>query len=181
MCERFSRYFSTVQDFSKNTKLGNYLSLIIFLVGIGGERHSHAMILRSLGKYRDAGLLLLRILIGLSFLAHGLPKLMAGPELWIKLGKSMQFVGVGAYPIFWGLMAALSESLGGFLMLIGLAFRPACLFLFTTMAVATTMHFHTTPGSLFDKWDEASHAIELGSVFLSLLLIGPGKFSIDRE
>ncbi len=139
------------------------------------------MILKSLSKYRDAGLLLLRILIGLSFLAHGLPKLMEGPDLWIKLGKSMQFVGVGAYPIFWGLMAALSEAVGGFLMLIGFAFRPACLFLFSTMVVATTMHFHTTPGSFLDKWEVASHATELGSLFLSLLLIGPGKFSVDGE
>jgi len=139
------------------------------------------MILRSLSKYRDTGLLLLRILIGLSFLAHGLPKLTAGPELWVKLGKSMEFVGVGAYPVFWGLMAALSESVGGFLLLIGFAFRPACLFLLSTMAVATTMHFHTTPGNFLEKWFVASHAIELGSVFLSLLLIGPGRYSVDRE
>jgi putative oxidoreductase len=139
------------------------------------------MVLRFLSKYRDTGLLLLRILIGLSFLAHGLPKITAGPLLWVKLGKSMQFVGMGAYPIFWGLMAALSESLGGFLLLIGFCFRPACLFLFITMAVATTMHFNTTPGDLYEKWEVASHAIELGSLFLSLLLIGPGKFSVDRE
>ena len=139
------------------------------------------MILRGLSKYRDTGLLLLRILIGLSFLAHGLPKLMEGPDLWIKLGKSMQFVGVGSYPIFWGLMASLSESVGGFLFLIGFAFRPACLFLLTTMTVATIMHFHTTPGSFWEKWEVASHATELGSLFLSLLLIGPGKFSVDRE
>ncbi|MEI7962494.1 MAG: DoxX family protein [Verrucomicrobiota bacterium] len=139
------------------------------------------MILRSLSKYRDTGLLLLRILIGLSFLTHGLPKLMEGPELWIKLGKSMQFVGVGAYPVFWGLMSALTESVGGFLLLIGFCFRPACLFLVINMAVAITMHFNTTPGDLMEKWSVASHAIELGSVFLSLLLIGPGKFSVDRE
>ena len=87
------------------------------------------MILRSLSKYRDTGLLLLRILIGLSFLAHGLPKLTAGPDLWVKLGKSMAFVGVSAYPLFWGLIASLTESIGGFLLLIGFCFRPACLFL----------------------------------------------------
>lgn len=139
------------------------------------------MILHGLSKYRDAGLLLLRILIGLSFLAHGLPKLMEGPDLWIKLGKSMVFLGIGAYPIFWGLMAALSEAVGGFLLLIGFAFRPACLFLLTTMVVAASWDFHRTPGNLFEKWQVASHAIELGSVFISLLLIGPGKFSVDRE
>jgi len=140
-----------------------------------------AMIFHYFSKYRDTGLLLLRILIGLSFLAHGIPKLMEGPDLWIKLGKSMQFVGVTAYPIFWGLMAALAESVGGFLLLIGFCFRPACLFLVINMAVATTMHFHTTPGDFMEKWSVASHAIELGSVFLSLLLIGPGRYSVDRE
>jgi putative oxidoreductase len=139
------------------------------------------MILHSFGKYRDTGLLVLRILIGISFLAHGLPKLTEGPELWIKIGKSMQFVGLTAYPLFWGLMSAMTESVGGFLLLIGFCFRPACLFLVINMAVATIMHFHTTPGDLFEKWQIASHAIELGSVFLSLLLIGPGKFSVDRE
>jgi len=139
------------------------------------------MILRSLSKYRDSGLLLLRILIGLSFLAHGLPKIEGGPEYWIKLGKSMQFVGVTAYPIFWGLMSALSETVGGTLLLIGFCFRPACLFLVINMAVATIMHFNTTPGGFGEKWFVASHAIELGSVFLSLLLIGPGKFSVDRD
>lgn len=139
------------------------------------------MILRSLSKYRDTGLLLLRILIGLSFLAHGLPKLTAGPDLWIKLGKSMAFVGVSAYPLFWGLMAALTESVGGFLLLIGFCFRPACLFLVINMTVATIMHFNTTPGDILEKWQVASHAIELGSVFLSLLLIGPGKYSVDRD
>ena len=139
------------------------------------------VILRSLSKYRDSGLLLLRILIGLSFLAHGLPKIEGGPEYWIKLGKSMQFVGVTAYPIFWGLMSALSESVGGALLLIGFCFRPACLFLVINMAVATIMHFNTTPGGFGEKWFVASHAIELGSVFLSLLLIGPGKFSVDRD
>jgi putative oxidoreductase len=139
------------------------------------------MILKSLSKHRDAGLLLLRILIGLSFLAHGLPKLTSGPDFWIKLGKSMQFVGIGAYPALWGFMASLSEAFGGFLLLIGFCFRPACLFLLITMTVAVTMHFNTTPGDLFEKWQVASHAIELGSLFLSLLLIGPGKFSVDRE
>lgn len=151
------------------------------LVRNSGRGHFHGMILTSLGKYRATGLLILRILIGLSFLAHGLPKLSGGPEIWIKLGKSMQFVGVSAYPLFWGLMSALSESAGGFLLLIGFCFRPACLFLTVNMVVATVMHFHTTPGGIMEKWFVASHAIELGSVFLSLLLIGPGRFSVDRE
>ena len=79
------------------------------------------MILRSLSKYRDVGLLLLSILIGLSFLGHGLPYLTAGPAVWTKLGAAMEFMGLSSFPIFWGLLACLSESLGGFLLLIGFA------------------------------------------------------------
>jgi putative oxidoreductase len=139
------------------------------------------MILRFLSRYRDVGLLILRILIGVSFLAHGVPKLLQGPVVWIKLGHAMEFLGISAYPMFWGLMSAITESLGGLLLLLGFCFRPACLFLVINMAVATTMHFNTTPGGLMDKWFVASHAIELGSLFLSLLLIGPGKYSFDRD
>ncbi len=40
------------------------------------------MILRSLDKYRDVGLLILRVGIGIMFMGHGLPKLIAGPEKW---------------------------------------------------------------------------------------------------
>jgi putative oxidoreductase len=153
----------------------------IFLVADALPVHFQGMIFRSLSKYRDTGLLLLRILIGLSFLAHGLPYLKEGPETWIKMGRAMEFMGFGTFPLIWGLMACLSESLGGFLLLIGFCFRPACFFLWITMVVATVMHFNTTPGDIYDKWVVASHAIELGSVFFSLLLIGPGKFSVDRE
>lgn len=38
------------------------------------------MILRSLDKYRDVGLLILRVGIGLMFMIHGFPKLFGGPE-----------------------------------------------------------------------------------------------------
>ena len=38
------------------------------------------MVLRFLDKYRDIGLLFLRIGIGVMFIMHGLPKLIGGPE-----------------------------------------------------------------------------------------------------
>ena len=40
------------------------------------------MVLRFLDKYRDIGLLFLRIGIGVMFIMHGLPKLIGGPEKW---------------------------------------------------------------------------------------------------
>lgn len=128
-----------------------------------------------LGKYRDFGLLLLRVGIGAMFVMHGLPKLMGGPEKWTQLGGAMQYIGISFMPVAWGLAATLSEFLGGILLVLGVLFRPACLLLTVTMAVAASMHLGKGEGLM-----AASHAIELGILFGSLLFIGPGRFSIDR-
>lgn len=131
--------------------------------------------LRFLARYRDEGLLLLRLGIGVMFLFHGGPKLLAGPEKWQQLGGALQYLGIDFYPTFWGLLAALSEFGGGLCLIVGVLFRPACLMLAGTMLVATSMHLGRGDGLL-----GASHAIEIGIVFLSLMLIGPGRFSVDK-
>ncbi|HXV21874.1 MAG TPA: DoxX family protein [Desulfuromonadales bacterium] len=133
------------------------------------------MALKFLGKYREFGLLLLRLGIGAMFLYHGWPKLVGGPEKWEKVGLAMQFAGVHAVPTAWGLAAALSEFAGGLCLILGLFFRPACLLLTITMAVAANMHLGKGEGIL-----AASHAIELGILFFSLLFIGPGRYSVDK-
>ena len=43
------------------------------------------------------------------------------------------------------------------------------------MGVAASMHLGKGEGLL-----AASHAIELGILFFSLLFIGPGRYSVDR-
>lgn len=124
----------------------------------------------------DIGLLVIRVGVGLMFLfVHGGPKLMAGPPMWEQVGGAMAVVGIGVAPVFWGFMAALSEGLGGLLLALGLFTRPAALFMTLTMAVASTMHL-----SHGDGLQTASHAIELGFVFLGLVLTGPGRHSLDR-
>lgn len=129
-----------------------------------------------LAKYTDFGLLLLRVGIGIMYLYHGFPKIMGGPEKWIKLGSAMQFVGVSAIPVFWGFMAAASEFGGALLLIIGLFFRPACFFLMITMAVAVSMHLGKGDGL-----QVASHAIENGILFAGLFFIGPGRYSLDKK
>ncbi len=134
------------------------------------------MILKSLAKYRDTGLLILRIGIGIMFIYHGAPKLAGGLAKWEKLGMAMNYVGVSFTPVFWGFMASISELFGGILIILGLFFRSACIFLAITMAVASIMHLGKGDGL-----SVASHAIEAGVLFFSLILIGPGKYSIDKD
>lgn len=135
------------------------------------------MIGTGLTRYRDAGLLLLRIGLGLAFMAHGWPKLAGGTGTWAMLGGAMGNLGIHFLPTFWGLMAALVEFVGGALLILGLAFRPACLLLTFQMLVAVL--FHLQRGDAFGAgW---SHALESGVVFLSLIFIGPGKYSLDGK
>lgn len=130
----------------------------------------------TLGKYRNTGLLILRVGLGAMMMVHGLPKIMGGPEMWTGLGGSMKVVGITFLPTFWGLMAALAEGMGGFLLLLGLFFRPVNMLLAFTMLIAALVHFGKGEGVM-----GASHAIEVGIVFFSLIFIGPGKYSVDGK
>lgn len=134
------------------------------------------MILTSLNKHRHIGLLILRIGLGCMFLIHGGPKLFGGPEEWEKIGMAMNNLGIGFIPTFWGFMAAISEFIGGACLILGLFFRPACILLTITMLVAAIHHL-----SRGDGLSGASHAIEVGIVFLSFILIGAGKYSLDEK
>jgi putative oxidoreductase len=133
-------------------------------------------IFESLGKYRNTGLLLLRVGLGAMMMYHGLPKLMGGPEGWTQLGGSMKVLHIDFLPVFWGFMAAIAEGLGGFLLILGLFFRPANMLLLMTMIIAALVHFNKGDGM-----DGASHAMELGIVFLALIFIGAGKYSVDKK
>ncbi len=132
-------------------------------------------IFRSRYKYKDFGLLILRVGIGLMFILHGWPKLMGGPETWEKIGQTMQLVGVDYAPAFWGFMAGFAEVVGGAFIVLGLFFRVACVLLVITMLIATTRH--TVAGDGFGGY---SHALEAAILFFSLLFIGPGKYSLDK-
>lgn len=131
--------------------------------------------LKFLGKFREFGLLAIRIGIGLSFMMHGSGK-MFHPEMWPQLGGALGIWGVNFAPAFWGFMAAFAEFGGGILMILGFLFRPAMAMMAFNMAVATSFHMHKG-----DDFNVYSHALELGVLFFGLLFVGPGKLSLDGE
>ena len=131
----------------------------------------------ALDRHRDAGLFLLRVGIGLSFVNYGAPKLFGGPAAWEGLGHAMRYVGITFAPAAWGFMAAVSEFCGGLALVVGGLTRPAAFFLVCTMIVATIQHFGRGDGYS----GGAFHSIEMGLVCLSLLIMGPGKHSLDGK
>jgi putative oxidoreductase len=131
--------------------------------------------LKFLGRFRDLGLLIIRVGIGISFVVHGSGK-MFNPDRWGAIGGAMGNFGVTFAPAFWGFMAAFSEFGGGILFLLGFFFRPAAALMAFTMLVAMTMHI-----AKGDDFGGYSHAMELGILFFGMMLVGPGRLSIDGE
>lgn len=131
------------------------------------------MIWESLQKYRDHGLLVLRLGFGIGFFFfHGLSKLTAGPERWNQVGGAMSSLGIDFGHTFFGFLASFAEGVGGLLIAAGLFFRPACVLICATMAVAANNHIVTGRGT-------PAHAFKNAFVALGLVFIGPGRFSLD--
>lgn len=134
------------------------------------------MVLNALDQYRDAGLLILRVGIGIAFMVHGAPKLFNGPDYWEIVGQDgLAAFGITFLPAVWGFLAGLAEFGGAICLMLGWLTRPAVFFMMCTVFVAAIGHIAgTIPGS---PW----HAIEAGILFFSLLFIGPGKYSLDAR
>ena len=126
----------------------------------------------SLEKYRDLGLLILRVGFGATFIwYHGLPKLLGGPEAWERTGRAVSHAGITFGYEWWGLLAALSETVGGALFAAGFLFRPACVALFGVMLFATIEQFtRAVPAP--------EHALKNLFVFLGMFFVGPGRFRV---
>jgi putative oxidoreductase len=131
--------------------------------------------LSKLGNYKNFGLLIIRVGLGIMFIYHGYPKLVGGQKTWEQIGESTKYVGIHFLPIIWGLLCALVETVGGALLILGFWFRPVCILLLVNLLVAAAAQY--AQGGLGD----AAHPIEDAIVFAGLIFVGPGKFSVDKK
>lgn len=127
-------------------------------------------------RFRDIGITVVRVGLGLMIMSHGWPKVAGGEARWKAIGGAMATVGIDAYPVFWGAVASFAEFFGGFLVVIGFATRPASALIAFTLAVAALNHMRDGADIV-----GASHPIETALGFLALLFVGPGAISIDSR
>lgn len=124
---------------------------------------------------KNVGLFFIRVGLGAIFVRHGWPKLVNGPTEWVWLGSQMATLGITFLPTFWGLMAALTEFVGGICLVVGFATRFFSLLLSFTMLVAALMHYGNG-----DEWNTLSHPLSLCVVFFGLMIAGSGSFAVDN-
>lgn len=132
--------------------------------------------LRYFNYYRDTGLLLFRLGLGGMFMWHGFPKVFGGAAKWSELGTAMSALGIHFAPAFWGLASGCTEFFGGLLFVLGLFYRPVCIFLIINMTLAAAIQLINGAGMM-----KAAQAVEDGVTFLGSLFIGPGKYSLDEH
>lgn len=118
----------------------------------------------------NVGLFALRVLAGAGLAYHGFGKVFGGN----MAGFAQGVVKLGfPAPEFFAWAAALSEFLGGLLLILGLFTRPAAFFVFITMAVSGFLQHAQDPFQVKEL------AFLYGIVALSLILTGAGQFSVD--
>ena len=131
--------------------------------------------LKFLGKYREAGLLLLRGSVGLIFILICGPVLLSGEHRWGQFGSAMRVLNFHSHLDWWGFLGALGGCVGGIFMILGFAFRIGLLLAFLPALVHAIAVFHHENGLY-----PVIIPIEAVIVLVCLSFIGPGKYSVDK-
>ena len=123
------------------------------------------------GRRASAGLLLLRLSVGVLMIHHGQEKL-ADPQQFANTYVASLHL---PFPLFFAYAAGFSELIGSWLLIFGLLTPLGALALTGTMAVAAYQHISTAGLNIY--------VLELVALYLggslALLLVGPGRFSFD--
>lgn len=120
---------------------------------------------------RDAGLLWLRVLMGLGMAYHGYGKVFGGHMAMLLPGvEKMGF----PFPWFFAWAAALSEFAGGLCVALGLGTRVAAFFVFCTMTVAWTVAHAKDPFQVKEL------ALAYWTISGALVMTGGGRWALGR-
>jgi putative oxidoreductase len=141
---------------------------------------SKTSIRRVVGTDAGWGPVLLRVVVGILFVAHGAQKLFGwfGGYGLEGTGQWMASIGLGPGYLM-ALLAGSAEFFGGLALILGVLVRPAAIGLAITMVVAIfSVHFQN--GLFMDK-NGYEYALALLVVAVSLAISGAGKASVDAQ
>jgi len=98
------------------------------------------------------------------------------PGSWEHFGSAMRYLDFHSHYKFWGFVGAIVDCAGGVLMILGLFFRIGVLFAFVVTLVHLVAVWHSR-GEFLVRLP----AFEMSILLISLLFIGPGKYSVDKN
>jgi putative oxidoreductase len=126
------------------------------------------------------GLTILRVLVGIIFVAHGSQKLFGWFGGYGLEGVAQWMESIGLAPGYlMALMAGSAEFFGGLALIVGLLVRPAAVALTFTLVVAI-FSVHISNG-LFMADNGYEFALALMAATLALLVEGAGRLSLDKR
>lgn len=128
--------------------------------------------------YTDAGwgLTILRVVTGIVFIGHGLPKFGIGGGQGLEgTAGFMASLGLPA-PMLMAVLIASSEAIGGALLVVGFMARPAAFTQLIGMLVATFL-VHWENGMFAAGGYQWS--LLLAAAAAAIMIEGAGKFSVD--
>ena len=148
-----------------------------------GDSFSRGELLKKLLIQQSFGLLCLRVALGATMIAYGVPKFLGGEAYLTQIGTAVQHVGIHFGYQFFGLVAALTEVVGGFMLIIGAYFRISCFLLLIEMLVASLSQRAGLAANATsnDFIMAVLHPLSMAGIFLSALFLGPGRLSIQKE
>ena len=125
------------------------------------------------GLGEDLGKLVLRLVLGLCVLLHGIAKISGGVAGIVGMVEKAGLPGALGYLVYVG------EILAPLLLIVGLWTRPAALVVAINMVVAIGL---VHMGDLFTLGKQGGWALELQGMFLfaaiAVALLGAGRFSV---
>jgi putative oxidoreductase len=127
------------------------------------------------GGATDLGKFILRAVVGVGIMTHGYPKIFGvTAEGAPRMERFIAGVaGMGfPFPMYFAWAAALSELVGGLLLILGLGARAAGFLITCTMAVALYRH-------RADGFGDMEMALLYFASALFFVLSGPGRHSLD--
>jgi putative oxidoreductase len=126
----------------------------------------------------DVGLFLIRLVLGLSFMAHGAQKLFGSFGGGGLKGTGQYFESIGIKPGFiMALMAGLSEFVGGTLFALGLLTPLAGILIAGSMVVAI-FKVHGSNGYWLTQ-NGYEYCLTILVVAIAVALSGAGQYSLD--
>ncbi|MFQ5678031.1 MAG: DoxX family protein [Gemmatimonadota bacterium] len=129
------------------------------------------------GLHPQLGLAILRVVLGVTYLAHGAPKLIGG------VGFTTQMLGELGFPapLYWAWLITVLEFFGGLLLIVGFLVTPIALLLCVEMFLGIVL-VHAAGGwyVIGPGHDGVEFNVVLIAALLTLVFAGPGIAAVDR-